>query len=79
MYATPKGYTALRDPKTGSPFIQTLVNVLLHIGDHKYHLEEALLSVKNKVAEKIFKIRGTQVKMMPSVVSQMRGKIEFDL
>ena len=79
MYATPMGYTALRDPKTGSPFIQTLVNVLLHIGDHNSHLEEALLSVKHIIAEKTFNIRGKQVKMMPSVVSQMRGKIEFNL
>ena len=79
MYATPEGYKALRDPKKGSPFIQTLVKVLLQTRQHNHHLEEALLSVKHKVAKEDFSMHGKQVKMMPSVVSQMRGKIEFDL
>ena len=79
MYATPEGYTALRNPKKGSPFIQILVKVLLQTGQHNHHLEEALLSVKHKVAEELFILHGKKVKMMPSVVSQMRGKIEFDL
>ena len=76
MYATPEGYKALRYPKKGSPFIQTLVKVLLQTGEHD-HLEEALLSVKHEVAKETFTAK--QVKMMPSVVSQMRGKIKFDL
>ena len=78
-YATPKGYLAMRDPENGSPFIQTLVDVLLNTRQHNYHLEEALLSVKYLVAEKEAYYQGKKVKMMPSVVSQMRGKIEFDL
>ena len=78
MYAAPEGYKAMRNRKTGSPFIQTLVEVLLQIGQHN-HLEEALLSVKHKVAQETFNLSDRQVKMMPSVVSQMRGKIEFDL
>ena len=77
-YATPEGYIALRNPKKGSPFIQTLVEVLLQTRQHNYHLEEALLSVKYQVAKEIHTCDRKQVKMMPSVVSQMRGKIEFD-
>ena len=50
-YATPKGYKALRHPTKGSPFIQKLVEVLLETRQHKCHLEEALLSVKHKIAK----------------------------
>ena len=80
-YATPKGYLAYRDPDDGSPFIQTLVDVLLNTRQYRYHLEEALLSVKYLVADKVVVdgADGKKVKMIPSVVSQMRGKIEFDL
>ena len=69
----------MRDRKKGTPFIQTLVDVLLQTKQHNYHLEEALLSVKYQVAKKNPVYDHKQVKMMPSVVSQMRGKIEFDL
>ena len=79
VYATTIGHKAFRIPKTGSPFIQTLVKVLSRVGEDKCHLEEALLSVKYKVAEETHKLDNKEVKMMPSVVSQMRGKIEFDL
>ena len=79
VYATPKGYKALRHSRKGSPFIQKLVEVLLETQQHKCHLEEALLSVKHKIAKDNIPFEGKTVKMMPSVVSQMRGKIEFDL
>ena len=78
VYATPKGYVALRDTATGSPFIQVLVDVLLKTRQHHYHLEEALLSVKYQVANQDVFYEEKLLKMMPSVVSQMRGKIEFD-
>ena len=78
VYATPEGYKAMRHPESGSPFIQTLVDVLLKIRQCHYHLEEALLSVKFKVANKDVESRGEELRLMPSVVSQMRGKIEFD-
>ena len=87
FYATPKGYKALRDTTDGSPFIQTLVEGLKKISQHHWHLEEALLSVKYKLAQKEgwieekkenSQVVEKKVKMMPSVVSQMRGKIEFD-
>ena len=79
VYATPQGYMAARHPTKGSPFIQTLVEVLLKTKQYNHHLEEALLSVKHEVACKDAQRKGTSVKMMPSVVSQMRGKIQFDL
>ena len=69
----------MRHPTKGSYFMQTLVEVLLKTPQHNYHLEEALLSVKHKVAKTAIEYKDKPVKMMPSVVSQMRGKIEFDL
>lgn len=75
-YATPRGYMALRRPDEGSPFIQKFVQVL-QTRRYNHNLEEALLSVKYKVAKLTFTHEGKLVKMMPSVVSQMRGKIEF--
>ena len=69
----------MRDPASGSPFIQILVNVLLNTRQHNHHLEEALLSVKHQVANKDGWYGAKKMKMIPSVVSQMRGKIEFDL
>ena len=77
VYAIPKGYLGLRDRITGSPFIETLVDVLLNMRQQYRHLEEALFIVKNEIAGKDFKYKGKLVKLIPSVVSQMRGKIEF--
>ena len=58
------------------------MEVLLETPQHNCHLEEALLSVKHKVAKDNIEYNrksvNKTVKMMPSVVSQMRGKIEFD-
>ena len=79
VYAAPTGYVALRNPKSGSPFIQTLANVLLQTGEHNHHLEESLFAVKHEVAGQSFTVDYKQVKVIPSVVSQMRGKIKFDL
>ena len=81
VYAAPPDCKALRNKIDGSPFIQELVEVLSQTRKHNYHLEESLLAVKHKVAKRDFSLKGEKgiVKVIPSVVSQMRGKIEFDL
>ena len=63
------------DPNSGSPFIKHLVTVLEENLENQ-HLENALLKVKEKVAEEL--ILGDDnhfYKQMPSVVSQMRYEV----
>ena len=77
VYASPENHEAIRDEKEGTPFIQTLVEVMKKTPSH-YHLEEVLFFVKNKMSKEYYDVVGDMhVKQMPSVVSQMRGRIFF--
>ena len=74
-YSSPESQIAWLG-SNGSPFIQSFVKVLNERLNNE-HLEEALLVVKEKVAEKDVHYEGKSYKQMPSVVSQMRYKVWF--
>ena len=62
--------------KDGSPFIQSLVDVLgERLNDE--HLEDVLLKVKDKVASKNISTDDGTYKLMPSVLSHMRDRVWF--
>ena len=75
VYSTAAHYDANLH-KDGSPFIQSLVEVLNErLNDE--HLEDALLSVKDKVASKETANNGKTYKQMTLVISRMSGRIWF--
>jgi len=62
-------------------FIQTLVDVMKKIINH-YHFEEVLLFLKNEMGKKRASLCHEDkivhgIQQMPSVVSQLRGRIIF--
>ena len=60
-----------------SAYIKAFVEILKEKLNHE-HLEEALLMVKQKVAEKVTNEGGKLFRHMPSVVSQMTDKVWFN-
>ena len=75
VYSTAAHYVAYLH-KDGSPFIQSLVEVLdERLNDE--HLEDALLTVKGKVASQNISSNDKIYKQMPSVLSQMRDRVWF--
>ena len=75
VYSSAAHYVAYLH-ESGSPFIQSLVEVLEEeLNDE--HLEDALLQVKDKVASKNISSKGKTYKQIPSVISQMRDRVWF--
>ena len=77
-FATPNNYECYLTEQNGSPFIQQLVQTIykkLSHHDSVKHLEDILLSVRGKVAEKLVKMDDKNYRQMPSIVSQMRDRV----
>ena len=74
IHSSTDDYSSYIYEDTGSPFIEQLVTVLRESLKNQ-HLEDALLKVKEKVAEKLIEVGGDWYKQMPSVVSQMRYQV----
>ena len=75
MYSTVADYVTYLY-KDGSPFIQSLVDVLgERLNDE--HLEDVLLKVKDKVASRNISTDDGIYKLMPSVLSHMRDRVWF--
>ena len=72
VYSTAADYATYLH-KDGSPFIQSLVDVLgERLNDE--HLEDVLLKVKDKVASNSY---NKTYKLMPSVLSHIRDRVWF--
>ena len=75
IHSSTDDYASFMNPNSGSPFIKHLVTVLGEQLDTQ-HLENALLKVKEKVAEELILCDDSLLyKQMPSVVSQMRYEV----
>ncbi|KAK3610465.1 hypothetical protein CHS0354_016654 [Potamilus streckersoni] len=75
-YSTVSGYISYRLPRTGSLYIEKVVDML-----NRYHEETDLLSILTKVNDEVSKMdilyEGVRVKQMPQKYSTLRRKLFF--
>ncbi|XP_031552131.1 uncharacterized protein LOC116289374 [Actinia tenebrosa] len=71
-FATTPGYVALRDPKTGSIFVQVLVDVFRKNHNH-YHVLDLLVEVNRQVAVQVETLSNGMYWQIPAPSFTLRG------
>ncbi|KAK6170502.1 hypothetical protein SNE40_018882 [Patella caerulea] len=78
-FSCSQGYSTLRDPFSGSYFVQDLCSVFKEYGE-KLHLSELVLKVKEMVAARQIRVQGSAdaEMQMPVVLDTLRKLVYFD-